>query len=249
MLGGTARWACAAGQGTGAARTGGTACRRDGQGLGRAGRARGTQAFVPWARAGPLQAPLKELSCQGLHFASASALPEQAGRACRLVPFVLAAPPIPLPHKQPRATREGQALLCQAWAQALAFLLPPPSPGLAQHCSSLLTAFGSCNPGSRICSQQCLGSLWQSLPSVGPGMLQGTWRFASDSLSSLFKRLSVPQNPGLSLKSTIGINKIQKAFGGSWFSFIYLHSSSRACAAAWSQLGVLSKKEISKCTL
>lgn len=61
--------------------------------------------------------------------------------------FVLAASPIPVLQEQPRATCEGQALLAQAWAQALAFLLPPTSPGLAQHCSSLLTASGSCNPG------------------------------------------------------------------------------------------------------
>lgn len=176
-------------------------------------------------------------------------VPWGSGGSHRLMAFVLPPPHIPLPHKQPRATREGQALLGQAWAQGWAFLLPPTSPGLSQHCSSLLRAFSSLQSwqSSRICSHESLGRLWQSLPSVGPLMLQETWSLASDSLSSFFILLSVPEGPGLSPKSSVGLIQIQKALRSSFSSFSCLQVS-RACAADWSQFGVLLRREISKST-
>ena len=143
---GTARWASAAGQGRGAAAQG-TACSTDGPGLGRAARATGTQAFVPWARAAPLQAPQEELSWQGLHLGSPSPLPGEAGRGCRFVTFVLAAPHIPLPHKQPRAPREGQALLCQAGLRAWPFCFPQPAQALLSIAVPCSEPLAPCNPG------------------------------------------------------------------------------------------------------
>uniref|UniRef100_A0A8C0U5Y8 C2H2-type domain-containing protein n=1 Tax=Cyanistes caeruleus TaxID=156563 RepID=A0A8C0U5Y8_CYACU len=62
-------------------------------------------------------------------------------------------------------------------------------------------------------------------------MLQGTWSFASDSLSSSFNLLSVPEGAGLSPKFILGFIKTQKASGA--LSFPSIVFKSKACVAAW----------------
>lgn len=97
-----------------------------------------------------------------------------------------------------------------------------------------------CNPGRA--QGSALTSPWGGFgspcPQWGPLTLQGTWSLASDSLSSFFILLSVPEGPGLSPKSSMGLIKIQKALRSSFSSFSCLQVS-RACAADWSQFGVL----------